>query len=118
MPIFLHCFVTPERHTTTMAAATAPERTETLPGMGAYRVKFKGLSKIDSLDEEVTPTIGDEVTYTVVTKCSEEGDILMKDGELRHVCGMDVVSILPQGPPAKPTGEPDLFTTADVGDDD
>lgn len=101
-----------------MATATAPERTETLPGMGAYRVKFKGLSKIDSLDEEVTPTIGDEVVYTVVTKCSEEGDILMKDGELRHVCGMDVVSIIPQGPPAKPTGEPDLFSIGDADDDD
>jgi hypothetical protein len=85
---------------------------DSLPGMGAYRVKFKGLSKIDSLDE-TAPQIGDKVTYLVETTCSEEGDILMKDGELRHVCGMDVVSIVPQGAPTKPDSEPDLFGADD-----
>jgi hypothetical protein len=96
------------------AAATTLERTEILPGMGAYRIKFKGLSKIDGLDE-LAPQIGDEVTYVVVTKCSEDGDILMKDGELRHVCGMDVISVIPQGPPTKPVEEPNLL---DLIDDD
>jgi hypothetical protein len=98
---------------TTTAAAS--ERTEPLPGMGAYRIKFKGLSKIDSLDESA-PQIGDKVTYLVETTCSEEGDILMKDGELRHVCGMDVIAVTPTGPPSKPAGEPDLFS--DNADDD
>lgn len=88
------------------------DRTETLPGMTAYRVKFKGLSKIDSLDE-VAPEIGDEVTYTVITKCSEIGHILMKDGELRDVRGMDVLSVIAQGAPKKPTGEPHLFSDTD-----
>jgi hypothetical protein len=88
------------------------DRPETLPGMGAYRVKFKGLSKIDSLDE-TPPDIGDEVTYVVRTRCSEIGHILMRDGELRDVRGMDVVSVTAQGPPSKPDIEPDLFTDND-----
>lgn len=95
------------------AAADALDRPETLPGMGAYRVKFKGLSKIDSLDE-TAPVLGDEVVYIVSGTCSEEADILMKDGELRHVCGVDINSIIPQGSPTKPTLEPDLFSGADA----
>jgi hypothetical protein len=95
------------------AVATADfGHTEVLPGMGAYRVKFKGLSKIDSLDE-TPPEIGDEVTYVVRTRCSEIGHILMRDGELRDVRGMDVVSVTAQGPPTKPDPEPDLFADSD-----
>lgn len=99
----------------TGTTAAGREHTEPLPGMSAYRVKFKGLSKIDSLDE-IPPEIGDQVTYLVVTKCSEIGHILMKDGELRDVRGMDVVSVTAQGAPTKPTGEPDLFTETDEDD--
>jgi hypothetical protein len=97
-----------------MAGTTAADRehTEHLPGMSAYRVKFKGLSKLDSLDE-TAPEIGDQVTYTVITSCSEIGHILMKDGELRDVRGMDVVAVTAQGAPTRPTGEPDLLSLID-----
>ncbi|MGH3985928.1 MAG: hypothetical protein ACRDTZ_01240 [Pseudonocardiaceae bacterium] len=87
------------------ADTEAREHTDPLPGTDAYRVKFKGLSRNGNLIEP-PPDIGHEVTYTVHTRCSEIGHILMRDGEMRDVRGMDVVSVVAQGPPVRPDSEP------------
>jgi hypothetical protein len=80
--------------------------------MDAYRIKLKGLARMASLIAP-PPEIGDQVTYTVTATCSEVADVLRRDGEEQHVCGMDVMSVDPQGPPVKPTEEPDLFSGYD-----
>lgn len=91
--------------------------TEPLPGMDTYRIKLKGIARMASLIAR-PPEIGDEVTYTVVTSCSEVADVLRRDGEEQHVCGMDVISVVPQGPPVTPDAEPDLFSGDSTDDDD
>ncbi|MGH3994724.1 MAG: hypothetical protein ACRDSN_19955 [Pseudonocardiaceae bacterium] len=91
------------------------QQQDSIEGLEACRVKFVGMS-MDSLEDP--PEIDDERTFVVRTRCVGNGRQRMKDGELRHTRSMEVLTLEPQGPPAKPAATPNPFGIDGDGDGD
>lgn len=82
----------------------------------AIRVRFVGMSA-DALEEEA-PEIDEIMTFLVTAVCTGRGKERMKAGEMRLTARMNVLTLEAQGPPAKPSAGPNLFSVDDDGDDD
>lgn len=90
------------------------EQQDPLDGLEACRLRFVDVA----CDEiEIPPDLDDEGLFLVRAVCVGRSLERMKDGELRRMAKMRVLSVEPQGPLAKPSNGPTLFSVGDDVDD-